>query len=130
VGGDAQVRPSSAGLRVQELLNDVDEVRVDIGLVGEGAVGRFLIGALAQADECAIGGQGLHIGFTAIQIGLDHDADVVIAMLMAQLAVYAERDVGIIAALHVDRDVVAGGFGFIQDGPHVFHAQVFANVQP
>src|SRR5207245_9634332 len=101
MGGDGQ--PATP---VDEVVHQRHEVAVDQRPLGVGDRGRLDVDALYQPHAGRQLGQHPDVVERASQVGLEHDADVVVAGL-AQGAVDAQRGVGEGAVLHVDADEVA-----------------------
>jgi len=113
---------------IHELARELDEVQIDVTLLGERQLRRLLIGAFAQADRHAARGQRRLIGLGAVEIGLQHCAHVV--EVAAQLGQDIEGDIGVRRVLHVDPHEIAAGLGARQQPPDIVDAQPAIDVEP
>ena len=84
--------------------------RVDVLLLGVRDRLRLEVGALDEAEVRLELEQRLEIGRRAVEVGLQHRADVLVALL-AEAAVDAQRRVDVERLLHVEPDEVAAGGG-------------------
>ena len=122
--GDPDVR---AG--VEERVECFHEVGADGVEVGERDVRRLDVDPLAEAHVRAEVGERVDVVDRPAQVGLEDDADVLVAGL-AQLAVEAERVVGAARVLHVDADEVPAPGRVADDALEVGAAELVAELQP
>jgi len=129
MGGDAQVGLAGGHVSVDESLHQLDVVGINIGFAGEGDFGRLFVSAFAQPDKRALGLEVGHVLLAAVEISLDHGANVITAKGVVHLAEDTQSGVGVFVALHVDGDMVAELPGVFDNASEIEEAGVFRDIQ-
>ena len=96
------------------------------GPIGDGR--RLVVGTLDEADGGPQGQQAQHVGRTALEVGLDGDADVVV--LGHERLGQVDGAIGVIGAFHVEPEPGAGLGTAASDGMAVCQARVVVLVEP
>ena len=125
VGGDLQQRGRR---RVEVSTHQRGVIGVHVSFGGKGDFRRFEIRALDQANGRAFGGERLHVGFGAVEVRLNHRAEVVETGI-AQRPVNAQRRIDVGAALHVDGHGDVMLLRVAEDRADVVHAERLVDVQ-
>ncbi len=124
VGGDAMKDAT-----FQQGPGESDEVAVDVFLIGEGEVGRFLISAFAETDTDAIAEQGRHVGRAASQVGLNDDADVAaVGGFGVKGADQVDGGLGVSGTFHIDAHEGIGLNGVVDEAGDGFRSEFRAEV--
>src|SRR5690606_18579418 len=96
VSGDGRVAAVGQGVLGGPQVGDVD-----IALIGVGDLRRLQVGALHDTQVGLVLHQHLQVALGAVEVGLEDDADVVVAGA-AQVAVDQQGDIDAAGLLHVD----------------------------
>ena len=129
IGGKHPSRAVPDGLaggpgRVHHQLGEQVEVGIDVGLTWK-RLGRWLlVGALDQPDRCLVSEEFAGIRLGPVQVGLQRDSDVLVA-LFSHLLAQANRLIRVGRVLHVDTDEVAELLRLRQDAFQILAADAF-----
>ncbi len=103
VGGDTAEDAFSCGGKGDHAPHELDVVGVDVGLGGEGDLGRLFVGAFAEADADVLGEKALGVGGGAEEVGLEDGADGA-GVQGGETFGDGEGGLGVGGAFHVDAD--------------------------
>ena len=103
---------------------------MDVALIREGDVLRFLVRTFAEPHTGAELDHVVHVRRGAPEVGLQHDADRVAEFRIEDVLEQLERPGGIARLLHVDAHERLMLLCPADDGAHVVDAQLLVDVEP
>ena len=131
VGDDRRIVRRDAGIVavLDQRVHALHVVRVDLALVRKGDRRRLLVRALADAHAALGLDRALDVGPGAVEIALQHDADVVLVRRIQPVVEQRERAIGVRARLHVEPHERVVLLRAVEHVVHDRDAQLLGDVQ-